>query len=186
MTQGGSAAICVKKVGLLPTKHLTRPVNCPIVELPSSDQMAPLPSPSRRQVETFLATSVLAQDWSALNRRYPNVLLVGGDALVSCALVELTHILRQPIARADAPSWTAPAGYAAGTLVLRDISGLSPEGQASLDDWLAGAGRVVQVVATNRVPVFDAVMTGAFRSSLYYRLNTLYFELGDDRLVATL
>jgi hypothetical protein len=137
-------------------------------------------------VETVLATSVLAQDWLALNRRYPNVLLVGGDALVTGALTELTHILRQPIARADAHAWKAPKGYAAGTLVLRNIDGLSPESQASLDDWLAGAGRAVQVVATNPVPVFDAVMAGAFRSTLYYRLNTLYFELGDDRVVATL
>jgi hypothetical protein len=134
------------------------------------DQLA---RPAEMRLRAFLRA-----EWSALGR-HPNMLLVGPPRLVDTALNDLAGMVRRPVAEVSAIHYDVPPGFTSGTLIVRDVWHLAEEDQRRLHAWLDRMGQAVQVVATSRGPVYHRVATGAFLSSLYYRLNTLYIELDD-------
>jgi hypothetical protein len=121
-------------------------------------------------------SALLAGEWFALER-HPNILIVGPDGLVAAALRKLWASLRQPVVSVTWPNYPLPVDSRAGTLLVRDLELLPGEDQHRLQEWLDQPGRSVQVVATSSASVFQRVAQGTFLSSLYYRLNTLYFEI---------
>ena len=65
-----------------------------------------------------------------------------------------------------------------GTLVFRDVDALDADGQALLFYWLENASAERRIVTTASAPLLPLVTAGAFDCRLYYRLNTVYIQLG--------
>jgi hypothetical protein len=101
----------------------------------------------------------------------PNMLIIGRDGAIDCALDRLRPHLTAPIA-----DW-APQGAASSpirTLVVRHVEALTPAEQARLMELSADS---VQVISTANAPLFPAVERGAFDDGLYYRLNAVLLNL---------
>jgi len=134
--------------------------------------------PSSTRADGFM---VPVEELAALRDRFPNVLAVGPDLATEAIIREITPFLRLPITivrvheRAD-----LPLSQAGGTLVLRDVEELAWNQQRRLFDWLARTSGATQVVATSSAPLLPLVRVGMFLDVLYYRINTTYFEVGNN------
>ena len=108
-----------------------------------------------------------------------NVFLVGAPPAVEAALSVLVS---------DAPGavsvWTvdAPLPDRDGphVVILRDVDRMPLMLQDAWVSWLEGGQHRPQIIATSGAPVFPLVVKGAFRSELYYRLNTVLLDLAVD------
>ncbi len=112
----------------------------------------------------------------------PNALLVAPGAPLDAVLAEIGPCLREPVVTcaAAARGWL-PDPSAIRTVVFGDVTRLSLADQRELVRWLATASGRTQVVVVSAVPIFPLVQEGAFLDALYYRLNTLYFVVGDPK-----
>ena len=118
------------------------------------------------------------QDWRVLRTTHPNVLVVGTDIAVNDALRTLQWTCRQPVVTCWATDpLVLPSPPTSGTLILRDMVALSPDGQRHLLAWLDEAHGRTQVIATCAQPLWPSRETRAFLDSLYYRLNVVYLDL---------
>lgn len=119
------------------------------------------------------------QDWLLLQATHPNALIIGADSVVNQALSALRNDYRQPAVTVVATNpLTLPSRDVAwGTLILRDVLGLSLNGQQQLLAWLDNAHADTQVIATADQSPWPDVERGAFLSALYYRLNIVYVDL---------
>jgi hypothetical protein len=114
-----------------------------------------------------------------------NTLFVGPLAATERALALMGD-------RFDAPVETATAGRplslqpttAARTLIIPDIDRLSPFDQRLLQDWMEQGPSCPRIISTARGPLLTALVNGAFLADLYYRLNTVYIDLGGPRASA--
>lgn len=121
---------------------------------------------------------LLERDCLALQTTHPNVLVVGPDAAVDQALRTLREVCRQPVmthGESDVLGLRSPCRT--GTLVLRDVGRLSLNDQHRLIAWLENACGRTQIIATNARALWPCLETGAFLAGLYYRLNTVHFDL---------
>jgi DNA-binding NtrC family response regulator len=65
-----------------------------------------------------------------------------------------------------------------GTVVLRDVHRLTPDGQRELLGWLNDArGRNAQLVSVTPIALLPSVEANRFDAQLYYRLNTIHIVL---------
>ena len=89
-----------------------------------------------------------------------------------------TPALRTPV-RHHACATTLPLPSPGGTLILDDVEALDSQQQERLIHWLeeAQAGET-QTIAVTTTSLYAHVQSGIFSSTLYYRLNTLYVEIG--------
>ena len=111
---------------------------------------------------------------------HSNCLLIGPDPLVDEALTWLTRYFRYPPAVVSVRHLRdLPSPSRAATFVLRNVGTLTASQQADVASWLESARGRVQVVSTAPTPLWPAVQDRSFLASLYYRLNTLTFPLGD-------
>jgi transcriptional regulator of acetoin/glycerol metabolism len=69
-----------------------------------------------------------------------------------------------------------PSPQDACTLVLYEVGCLSAQEQRELLTWMERAKRRIRVLATGSVGLYPRVDAGVFSETLYYRLNTMYFE----------
>jgi hypothetical protein len=108
-----------------------------------------------------------------------NVLVVGSSEATRIVLDLLRLDLRGPVLkwRPGQPLELPTRGRAA-TMVLEDLAGLTREQQVRIVGWLEEVRGQVRVVSTTNVPIWPRVARGEFNDVLYYRLNTVYVEVG--------
>lgn len=115
-------------------------------------------------------------EWDSITKEHRNVLIEGPRAAIDPAILLFVPYLSEPIA------WRRPGEpfeFDAGpcrTLIVDDVGALDAEEQTRLCGWLDSARRHVQVVSTNRKPLFPLVRRGLFDQRLYYRLNVMLVQ----------
>jgi DNA-binding NtrC family response regulator len=88
--------------------------------------------------------------------------------------------LRAPLASWHSGETVAPPRTVrGGTLILHDVSALTPDEQRQLLEWLDWDGGRTQVVSTTPVSLAPRVQAGTFIEWLYYRLNTVCVDVTD-------
>lgn len=119
-------------------------------------------------------------DLDAVRHTKVNLLVIGPDCLVMnvirrviadvpASIVIPCETGRLPLSRLSLPP---------GTLVFRDVDALDADGQALVFEWLESASSERQIVSTASASLLPLVDAGAFDRRLYYRLNTVYINLG--------
>lgn len=108
-----------------------------------------------------------------------NVLVVGSSEATRIVLDLLRLDLRGPVLkwRPGQPLELPTRGRAA-TMVLEDLTRLTEEEQVRIVGWLEEVKGQVRVVSTTTVPIWPRVARGEFNDVLYYRLNTVYVDVG--------
>lgn len=123
-------------------------------------------------------TDLLGDDSDLVRATRMNLLLVGPDDLTRDVVDALSPGLRQPVIveHPGNPLVLAPI-EGVETMILHDVGGFGLADQRRLIEWLEGAGAATQVISTASSPLLPLINTGAFIDTLYYRLNSLYFEV---------
>ena len=131
-----------------------------------------------RQRPIFLPLDLHAE-WDLVVRVRCNLLLVGSSPTTNAMLVALESHLRGPLQHYTPKTGVPVPQPLEGTLVLLEVARLDLEQQAQLLWWLDQFDErwQVQVVSTTSAPLFPLVETGAFLTSLYYRLNVVRMNL---------
>ena len=108
-----------------------------------------------------------------------NVLVAGNPEATRIVLDMLRLDLRGPVVewRAGQPLDLPDPGRAA-TLVLENVTRLTADEQFRVLRWLDEVRSNVRVVSTTTVPVWPRVQVGVFNEVLYYRLNTVFVDMG--------
>jgi len=108
----------------------------------------------------------------------PTLLLSGPRQATDEFITAATPALRAPVRR-YACRTPLPLPRPDGTLILDDIEALDSERQEGLLRWLEDAQAAeTQTIAITTTSLYTRVQSGIFSSTLYYRLNTLYVEIG--------
>jgi hypothetical protein len=136
----------------------------------------PLSSQVRKQRRI---TSVPRKDLQVGVMPRTNVLVVGSSEATRIVLDMLRLDLRGPVLkwRPGQPLELPTRGRAA-TMVLEDLTRLTSDEQARILGWLDQVVGQVRVVSTTTVPIWPRVAEGQFNEVLYYRLNTVYVDVG--------
>jgi hypothetical protein len=138
----------------------------------TSARMAPTKPPAFLRPELHL-------EWSIITTAHHNLLIVGAPAENATMLQAVERYLQHPIVRCQAQPGVALPEPAAGTLIVSEVTRLDPAQQTQLLEWMNRVRRDVQVVCTSSQPIFRKVLSGAFLSELYYRINALRLDLSD-------
>ena len=134
-------------------------------------------------VSVYESRLALDQDCRVLLSTHPNVLVIGADAAVDDPLSTLRCTCGQCVVTCSAiDPLVLPSPPPSGTLILRDVAALSPDGQRRLMTWLDETHGRTRVIATSAQALWPSVESGAFLDALYYRLNVvcLDFTQGPD------
>lgn len=123
-------------------------------------------------------SDLLGDDFDLVRSGRVNVLLVGPDDVIRKVVDAISPGFRQPVivARAGEPLVLAPFEQAE-TMILHDVGAFGFADQIRLLEWLQGVGGRTQVISTASRPILPLINSGAFLDTLYYRLNSLYFEV---------
>jgi sigma-54-interacting transcriptional regulator len=136
-------------------------------------------SPSLIKKERRIVRSVPRRDLQVRSMPRTNVLVVGNPDATRIVVDMLRLDLRGPIAR-----WRAgqpldlPSPAHAATLVLENVSRLTSEEQFRVLRWLDDVRGRIRVVSTTNEPLWPRVQVGVFNEVLYYRLNTVFVDMG--------
>jgi hypothetical protein len=118
-------------------------------------------------------------EWSIITTAYHNLLIVGAPPDIAALEQAVERYLQQPVVRCQAqPGMTLPEPEE-GTLIVSEVTALDAAQQAQMLEWMNRVRRDVQVVCTSSQPIFRRVLSGAFLSELYYRINALRLDLSD-------
>jgi hypothetical protein len=117
-----------------------------------------------------------SEDAYVLTTSHANALILGVPQITEGILLALTPFLRPPVSGLDASMALPNAPQ--GTLILRDLETLDSRAQENLLRWLDGVGAGTRIISLSSVPLYPRVEQQAFLDTLYYRLNILYFEVG--------
>jgi len=71
-----------------------------------------------------------------------------------------------------------PTRGRAATMVFEDLTRLTDNEQVCILRWLDDVAGHIRVVSTTTVPIWPRVTRGEFNEVLYYRLNTVYVDVG--------
>ena len=118
-------------------------------------------------------------EWSIITTAHHNLLIVGTPSEIATMLQAVERYLQQPLVRWQAQPGVPLPEPEEGTLIVSEITGLDPAQQAQMLEWMNRVRREVQVVCTSSKPIFRRVLSGAFLSELYYRINALRLDLSD-------
>ena len=135
-------------------------------------RMAPTKPPAFLRPELHL-------EWSIITTAHHNLLIVGTPAENATMVQAVERYLQQPIARCQPQPGAALPEPAEGTLIVSEVTRLDPAQQTQMLEWMNRVRRDVQVVCTSSQPIFRKVLSGAFLSELYYRINALRLDLSD-------
>jgi hypothetical protein len=118
-------------------------------------------------------------EWRALLCHRPNLLIEGPMFDVEETLVALaTDFYPCQLSWAEQCRHELPVSKQREiTIVVREVTALDAASLEGLRTWLESARRPIQVVTTSSVPLFPLVERRAFPVDLYYRLNTIRFQL---------
>jgi hypothetical protein len=117
-----------------------------------------------------------AAELCVLREHRPHVMLVGSVSSTESVLLDLQPAFAAPVTFWQ-PGSRLALPSAGGTLVLRNVNGLTPTEQSALFDWLDRDRHLTQVISTSTRSLMPLLEQGVFSDALYYRLNTVYFEL---------
>ena len=108
-----------------------------------------------------------------------NVLVVGNPEATRIVVDMLRLDLRGPVVtwRAGQPL-DLPVPETAATLVLENVTRLTMDDQFRLLRWLDDVRSKIRVVSTTSLPIWPRVQAGVFNEVLYYRLNTVFVDMG--------
>lgn len=105
-----------------------------------------------------------------------NVLIIGTGHALDSLLTELRRDLREPVACVP-PGGLLPSGTPQ-TLIIMGLDVLDAASQRSLAAWMDAPHRArTQIIALAERPPYARLKEGLFDAALYYRLNTICFEL---------
>jgi hypothetical protein len=124
---------------------------------------------------------LVPDDWNLISARV-NVLLIG-ESRTTKALVDIArrHTAEPLINLRCANELYLPTIRDGDTAFLVDVDELVLLDQQRLNTWLDSTPRP-RLISTSRVSLIAMVEAGMFLESLYYRLNTLCFDVtGADR-----
>ncbi len=132
-----------------------------------------LPQPSSGW-QTIGVGQVADAEWHIVLSGGPHVLIEGPKSAIQQTICRLTAELPE-----GASYWSAGLTWPSGprTLIIEDVAALGPRAQHELLERIQSGGASVQIVSTSFTPLYNAVLRGAFRSELYYHLNTLRIEV---------
>ena len=124
-------------------------------------------------------------NWQPSDAKYPtdvprtNVLVVGNPEATRIVVDMLRLDLRGPVVRwrAGQPLDLPSPAYAA-TLVLDNVAHLTTDEQFRVLRWLDDVKGRIRVVSTTSDPLWPRVQVGVFNEVLYYRLNTVFVDMG--------
>jgi len=71
-----------------------------------------------------------------------------------------------------------PTRGRAATMVIEDLTRLSDDEQVRILGCLDQVAGQIRVVSTTSIPIWPRVAQGEFNEVLYYRLNTVYVDVG--------
>lgn len=124
-------------------------------------------------------SDLLGDDSDLVRAARVNLLLVGPDDVTRDVVDALSPGFRQPVMveHPGDPLVLAPIEQVE-TMILHDVGAFGLDDQRRLLEWLEGAGGLLpQVISTTSRPILPLINAGAFLDTLYYRLNSLYFEV---------
>jgi hypothetical protein len=136
-------------------------------------------SPSLMKKERQIVRSVPRRDLQVGSMPPTNVLVLGTLEATRIVVDMLRLDLRGPIAR-----WRAgqpldlPSPARAATLVLEGVTRLTTDEQFRVLRWLDEVKGQIRVVSTTSEPLWPRVQVGVFNEVLYYRLNTVFVDMG--------
>lgn len=144
-----------------------------VARVPLFDTPRSLKRPSQKRL-----SDLLGDDFALLRAAHVNLLLVGPDEVTRDIVDVLSPGFRLPtiVEHPGNPLALAPMAQAQ-TIVLHDVGAFGLHDQSRLLEWLDGAGGITQVISTTARPILPLVNAGAFLGALYYRLNSLYFDV---------
>ena len=136
-----------------------------------------------------LRDGVLAnhEDWRQARRGYlelvslgmpggVNWLLVGKDGAIG-NLLEALPLGTVLAAWRPGDPLVLPEHVQHGTVLLRNVEGLTHQEQLQVIDWLESPLRRARVVSTSSARLIARMRAGAFLDTLYYRLNTITIDI---------
>jgi transglutaminase-like putative cysteine protease len=117
--------------------------------------------------------------WQVLQASRPNVLVIEPDAQRRSRTLDAVLVyVREPVWRCPEERLALPSDVVS-TMVIPDVSRLTPEEQRQLLAW-AESHRGTQIVTLSPIPLFPAVASGSFLDALYYRLNVILLGEQDE------
>jgi hypothetical protein len=128
--------------------------------------------------KTPLAAGPSSEDWSVLMLKARTMLISGERDATDAFIHAAAPSLLTPVSR-YACETRLPLPRPAGTVIFDNVEALDPEQQEALIRWMdEGHPAPAQVIAVTSAALYARVQAGLFLSSLYYRLNALYVEVG--------
>lgn len=114
-----------------------------------------------------------------------NTIFVGPPADTERAVALMGDRFEAPVLNATGgrPLSLQPT-TAVRTLIIPDVDRLSPFDQRLLLNWMEQVPSCPRIISTASGPLLTALADGAFLADLYYRLNTVYIDLGSPRVSA--
>lgn len=124
-------------------------------------------------------------DWSLLGAltssgSRPNMLVVCDGVPARTVVEHVAGAATSPLLRCALPGPLTLPELRAGTLVLDRVEALTTAQQIELFDWLSAGRGSLQIVSIAHEPLEDVVADGRFLEGLYYRLNVVRVETGDE------
>ena len=113
-------------------------------------------------------------DWSIVRQERLHALLIGPRAAAAAVLSRVFPDVRWSLAL-----WSpadGPDRCHSEITVVHDAQDLTDAQQQQLLSWME-RHPAIQVISVASRPLYPMVAAGAFRATLYYRLNTFYFVL---------
>lgn len=130
-------------------------------------------------VKRQIVRSVPRRDLQVSSMPRTNVMVVGNAEATRIVVDMLRLDLRGPVVKWRAGQPLAlPAAGSCTTLVLENLTRLTDEEQIRVLRWLDDVRGKIRVVSTAGVPVWPRVQNGEFNEVLYYRLNTVFVDMG--------
>jgi hypothetical protein len=139
----------------------------------------PLPPTSAPLFKKQRRVTASRRDLQAGAMPRTNVLVVGSSEATRIVLDMLRLDLRGPVLKwQPGQPLELPTRGRAATVVLEDLTRLTDEEQVRVVGWLEEIAGQIRVVSTTTVPIWPRVARGEFNDVLYYRLNTVYVDVG--------
>src|SRR5262245_11103600 len=111
----------------------------------------------------------LPEDWQLARIARLNLLLIHRTRPIENLLQLIAQDLLKPIATwKPGDELVLPKFGHGGTMILRDVEGLTRDEQGRLLKWLERAMGHTQIVSTTQSPLLPRVQAGRFDDTLYY------------------
>jgi hypothetical protein len=119
----------------------------------------------------FLSLGLSEECLRTVERKRPNLLLIGSPGAVSPVLQAIEQSVAHPVASSRAERLSL-SEHAIATLVIHDANRLNRTQQDQLYRWV-NLHPLKQVIATASEPLFPLMVRNVFSAELFFRLNAM-------------